>query len=502
MVPPPPPSVYVRPMNDVRAPNPSDHNQWYPFLNRPVPAEVDGVRQNPAVIPVVDPDPLPNTARYVVVGAGIHGLSTAYHLAMLLERTGKGRGSDVVLIDKQGPGAGATGLACGCVRNLYMTGPLHAILRASVEVWESDPVNFGFQQVGYVSIGEANQEADYVTLHASQNASGYPSDLYIGRDAHEFLRGIWPDFKTEHCDVVLHEHRSGYAGTHLATWGLDQKCRQWGVQRVYGVEVTGYRTDAGGSAVTAVETNRGAIACDQVVVGAGAWTPLHWAWLGLDDTLDVIYPDGHVAERADMWTYWRLLEGEVFLPDGVDFRTADGKDSPVLHVELMNTPVHGADGRMIRDHVYTYTRYAAERVGAPGLQGGTIPIKLGPEAELEPYGHLNDRYQADDWFPEYYTATLGMLFKRFENLLPYFKQRRNGGIGAFTPDNVPVFDHVKDNVFLIADSNHGFKMIGVGKLTARMLVDGAKPDELKPFELDRYRTGTTFGDRNSNCPWV
>ena len=51
---------------------------------------------------------------------------------------------------------GATGLASGCVRNLYMTPPLLAILRAGAEVWESDPVNLGFQQVGYVSVGEAN----------------------------------------------------------------------------------------------------------------------------------------------------------------------------------------------------------------------------------------------------------------------------------------------------------------------------------------------------------
>ena len=480
--------------------NPSEHNQWYPFLDRPLPPTVDGEVRNPAVIPVSDPDPLPAGAKYVVVGAGIHGLSTAYHLAMLLERTGKGPGRDVVLIDQQGPGAGASGLACGCVRNLYMTDPLHAILRASVEVWESDPVNFGFQQVGYVSIGEENQEADYVRLHESQNASGYPSDLYAGSDAHGFLTGIWPDFKTESCDVVLHEHRSGYAGTHTAMWGLDQKCRQWGVQRVYGVEVTGYDIDD--RAVSAVETDKGRIRCEQVIVGAGAWTPLHYEWLGGADKIDVVYPDGHVENGMDMWTYWRLLEGEVFMPPGVDYRTADGKAAPVLHVELMNTPVYGADGSMLQDHVYTYTRYAAERVGAPGLQGGTIPIKIGPRAAVEPYGHLNDRYQADDWFPEYYCATLGMLFKRFENLLPYYKQRRNGGIGAFTPDNVPIFDHVLDNAWMIADSNHGFKMIGVGKLTAEMMVSGDKPDELKPFTMARYANGTTFGDRNSNCPWV
>ena len=95
-----------------------------------------------------------------------------------------------------------------------------------------------------------------------------------------------------------------------------------------------------------------------------------------------------------------------------------------------------------------------------------------------------------------------MLFERFEDLEPYYKQRRNGGIGAFTPDNVPIFDHVVDNAFVIADSNHGFKMIGVGKLTASMLVHGKKPEELRPFTFRRYAEGTTFGDRNSNCPWV
>lgn len=488
-------------MTHTRVPNPTDHNQWYPFPNRPLPSEVAGVLENPAVIPVTDPSPLPESARFVVVGAGIHGMSTAYHLAMALEKSGRGRGSDVVVIDKQGPGAGATGLACGCVRNMYMTGPLHSILRASVEVWESDPINFGFQQVGYISVGEENQVEDYHRIHQSQNASGFRSDLYVGGDAHRFLTDLWPDYKIGSAHVALHEHRSGYAGTHMVMWGLDQKCRQWGVQRVYGVAVTGYTTDASGS-VTAVETTAGSISCEQLIVGAGAWTPRHWEWLGGPSKLDMKYADGTVVSDKDMWTYWRLLEGEVILPDGVDFRTAQMKDSPVLHVELMDTPVYADDGRLLKDHVYTYMRYAAERVGVPGLQGGTIPIQLGPQANPDPYGHLNDEYQADEWFADYYCATLGLLFKRFEGIRPYFKERRNGGIGAFTPDNVPIFDRVVDNAFVIADSNHGFKMIGVGKLVSQLLVHDEMPDELVPFRFSRFAEGASFGSTNSNSPWV
>ena len=47
--------------------------------------------------------------------------------------------------------------------------------------------------------------------------------------------------------------------------------------------------------------------------------------------------------------------------------------------------------------------------------------------------------------------------------------RRNVGIGAFTPDDVSIFDWVRPNVSMIADSNHGFKMTGVGKLVAKLL---------------------------------
>ena len=443
---------------------------------------------------------LPSHAGYLVIGAGMHGMSTAWHLAMALERSGKGRASDVVLIDKTGPGAGATGIACGCVRNLYMTSPLHAILRHSVDVWESDPVNLGFQQVGYVSVGEANQQSDYEKIHKSQNAIGYASDLFVGAEARSFLKRIWPDFNTEKADVVLHEKPSGYAGTHMAVRGLTEKLEQWGVRQIYGVAVTGY--DMAGGQIVAVRTDEGDIKADLVVICAGAWAPRHWEWLGKPATLDMHYADGGVAKAQDMWTFWRLLEGEVLL-NGTSYRTAEGRDPPVLHVELMNTPVVTEDGHRFPDqHFYTYMRYAAEQVGAPGVQGGTIPIRLGPKAVLDPYGHANDQYQADPWFADYYCATLAYLMERFKGCRKHFKQRRNGGIGAFTPDNVPIFDWVADNAYLIADSNHGYKMIGVGKLVAKHLVTGEKVAELQPFAISRYAEGRTFGDRNSNCPWV
>ena len=122
-------------------------------------------------------------------------------------------------------------------------------------------------------------------------------------------------------------------------------------------------------------------------------------------------------------------------------------------------------------------------------------------AVTDPYGHANDEYQADPWFADYFTAAMGQVMTRFEGMRGSFRERRNGGIGAFTPDNVPVFDWAAPNVYMIADSNHGFKMTGAGKLVAKYLM-GDDVAELKPFRFSRYAEGHTFGASNSHSPWV
>ena len=82
---------------------------------------------------------VPKRASYIVVGAGIHGLSTAYHLAKELVARGLGSGDDVLVLDKSRPGAGASGIACGVVRNNYFQPAMSELMQACVEVWESDP---------------------------------------------------------------------------------------------------------------------------------------------------------------------------------------------------------------------------------------------------------------------------------------------------------------------------------------------------------------------------
>ena len=57
-----------------------------------------------------------------------------------------------------------------------------------------------------------------------------------------------------------------------------------------------------------------------------------------------------------------------------------------------------------------------------------------------------------------------------------------------------------DNATLIADSNHGWKMIGVGHLIADELL-GESQELLEPFRFDRFEKGNLHPVSNSPYPW-
>src|SRR3954451_3509459 len=107
---------------------------------------------------------LPSRSSYVVVGAGIHGLSTAYHLAKELRTRGLGSGADVVVLDKSKPGAGASGIAHRLVRNNYVPPAMSELMQACVEVWEADPAAYHYSPVGYISLGPAVEEPDLTEI--------------------------------------------------------------------------------------------------------------------------------------------------------------------------------------------------------------------------------------------------------------------------------------------------------------------------------------------------
>ena len=63
-----------------------------------------------------------------------------------------------------------------------------------------------------------------------------------------------------------------------------------------------------------------------------------------------------------------------------------------------------------------------------------------------------------------------------------------------------MFDVFRENVFVIADSNHGYKMIGVGELVTQEIF-GEKSHLLEPFRFSRYAEGKLHPVSNSPFPW-
>ena len=118
---------------------------------------------------------IPEHSKYVIIGAGIHGLSTAFHLAQSLKAKGKGSGNDIIILDKNGIASGASGIACGVVRNNYYQPAMRELMAHSVNVWETDPENYSYHPVGYMQISSESMRDDVGSIYAQQQAIGYES---------------------------------------------------------------------------------------------------------------------------------------------------------------------------------------------------------------------------------------------------------------------------------------------------------------------------------------
>jgi methylglutamate dehydrogenase subunit A len=425
---------------------------------------------------------LPAAVRHLVIGAGVHGLSTAWHLGE--------SGEEVLVVDKQGIAAGASGIACGVIRNNYFQPAMQELMAACVEVWESDPETLHYHGSGYLALGPASQESDLEQVHERQQRIGYPSELHVGeREVREHMRGLYGDWRADGLSVCLHEHVGGFAFNQESMHGLADKARAAGARIATGVEVTGFELDGSG-AVTRVETNAGPIDVEQVVVAVGPWIPHLWRMLGLADRIDVRAPDGSVEPEVSMWTYWYLQEGEVALAPST-FVTAGGRESPVLHVDS-DRALHDDEGRLVTEGPWgIYVKPDRESV-----QGGAQPLPVGPELEVDPY----PTGTVEEGFPDLWCAALSACLQRFEGCRAVYRQVRSGGAGAFTADNFPVFDYMRSNVYVAADSNHGYKMIAVGREIARVL-QGEHSSLLHPFRFERFATGDLHPVSHSPYPW-
>jgi hypothetical protein len=442
----------------------------------------------------------PSRTKYLIIGAGIHGLSTAWHLAEALRKSGRGSGKDVLVVDKSGIASGASGIACGVIRNNYFQPAMRRLMAHSVGVWESDPKAFSYHPVGYMQISPEVMHAQVAMIAQQQKDIEYESVFIEGaKDSMTYMKGLFDDWQAQGITSVLHEKKGGYANNTASIYGLAGKAEGEGVRVMTGVKVTGFVKDNSG-AIRTVVTDQGNIDCETVVVGAGPWVKQIWDMLGLPAAITVKGRDGKLHENVPMWTFWSLQEGTL----GVDpklQRTNDGNMPPVIHVDTDATLYSDVDRSVITDRLWGI--YYKPDFHFGGVQGGAMPFKVRTDpaqVRIDPYGPESPDFIVGQEFAHMWCSALAHCQKRFEGKTPLYKKEPSGGIGSFTADNFPVFDRFCQNAYVIADSNHGYKMIGVGQLVAEDLC-GRPSELLEPFRFSRFAEGKLHPTSNSPFPW-
>ena len=443
----------------------------------------------------------PEQAEFVIIGAGIHGLSTAWRLAEGLRERGEAVEGRIVVLDKSGIASGASGIACGVVRNNYFQPAMRRLMAHSVSVWESDPEAFSYHPVGYMQISHEAMRADVGEIFAQQQAIGYESVFIEGaEDSTRYMRGFFDDWQAQNITSVLHEKRGGYANNTKAIYGLAAKAEALGVRIITGTEVLGLVSDPASAAIRAVETQRGTLRCEQLVIGAGPWVRDFWDMLDQPSRIAMRHKPGAAPREVDMWRYWQLEEGVLQVEPGL-LLTNDGAMPPVIHVDSDAPLYSDVDGSLITEEAWGIYYKPDWHFG--GVQGGAAPYPIDAPAEavaVDPYGPESPDFVSGPDFAHMWVSALAHCHKRFQGTLPKYAREPSGGIGCFTPDSFPVFDRFRENVWLIADSNHGYKMLGVGRLVADEIL-GARQDLLAPFRFARFEQGDLHPTSNSPFPW-
>src|SRR5262249_24144664 len=204
------------------------------------------------------------TADVVIVGAGIMGVSTAYHLA----RLGAGR---VVVLERDTVCSGSAELASGGIRHQYANRLGIELTTHSIVTYgrfeEEFGVDIDFRQHGYLIVVATDDElATARRSVALQQSLGVKVELLDPAA----IRALCPYLNTDDLLGGTYTPRDGYADPYLAATAIAARARDLGVVIEQGQEVRGFVRD--GDRVRGVTTATGAVEAPAVVIATGAWS--------------------------------------------------------------------------------------------------------------------------------------------------------------------------------------------------------------------------------------
>ncbi|MEJ6388660.1 sarcosine oxidase subunit beta family protein [Gymnodinialimonas ulvae] len=366
----------------------------------------------------------------VIVGAGGHGLATAYYL-------GKNFGiTNVAVIEKGWLGGGNTGRNTTIIRSNYLQDPSAALYEKARSLYEtlSQDLNYNimFSPRGVIMLAQTHHEVRGYIRTAHANALQGVETRFI--DKHEVKRLV-PIMNIEgpRYPVLggLWQPRGGTARHDAVAWGYARACSDMGMHIIQQTEVTGVRREGG--AVAGVETTRGFIGCKKLgIVVAGH--------------------SGVLAEMAGFRLPLESVPLQALVSEPI---------KPCMDVVVMANTVHG----------YLSQSDKGEMVIGGGTDSHNNYTQRGS------FHHVEETVRA--------------LIETFPMLSRLKMLRQWGGIVDVTGDRSPILSKTPvDGVFINCGwGTGGFKAIpGSGWGFAELMAKGHSP-LTDAFGMERFREG-------------
>jgi sarcosine oxidase subunit beta len=366
------------------------------------------------------------TAEVAIIGGGIMGASTAFHLAE------KGC-TNVVILEKDLLAQASTGLSAGGIRQQFSHPANVRLSQEAVRVFERFEELFGvdmeFRQVGYLFLAQSEDVwQEFLTNVGLQRKCNVPVEALSPDE----IKYRWPYLNVEDLRGGTFCPEDGYADPYMAAMGFAKAARRLGVRIEEQTKVTAIQVEGG--IVRGVETTGGSISAPVVVNVAGPW-------------------GGVVARLAGIDLPVKPYRRQVFVTKGFE---AIPKPVPmILDIE----PAFYFRGE------------------GPG-------ILMGMSDPAEPSSfNLN-------WDYAFLEKVIDKAFHRAPILEDAEVNRGWGGLYAITPDDNPIIGALPgaDGFYCaIGFSGHGFQQAPtVGRILSELILDGETDFDLSPFTHDRF----------------
>lgn len=430
--------------------------------------------------PVAHEGPLPDAADVVVIGAGVIGIATAWHLA--------NAGVSVVVCEKGRVAGEQSSRNWGWVRQQGRDPDELPIMMESIRIWDGLAAetgeDLGFERRGVTYLAETDDDmAAYARWLEIARDHQLDTRLLTAAEAANLIPGLEGNWKG-----ALHTPSDGRAEPFAAVPTLARAAERAGAAIVEDCAVRVVETTGG--AVSAVVTERGTVRCGRVVLAGGAWSSLFLRNLGVD------LPQLSVKET--------VARTEA-APDGSECFSGNAA-SGTLAFRRRRDGGFSLAAAEHREHFVSGDSFRHFRPFWPLLKRSWPTVELSftgnPMATPAP-----SRWTGNDKSPFEYVRVLdpqpdpGLVRRIGGRFGSHFPSLRNVGLieawsGMIdtTPDVVPVIDEAPGMAGLtIATgfSGHGF---GIGPGAGRVIADlvqGKPPGhDLTRFRFSRFHDGS------------